>query len=151
MPAPKSRLVPKAEPYEPMEVAKKLYRKVSNACVKMPDRYSYILLTQTIELAGKAMDNVKMALSVESPLALCEVEFRHGCWVKARAMLKALSNRFDRFVEVPDVLRYNDPNTNRKKGLTINEIEEIADLVNYELYLIDESLERDKRRFKSIK
>lgn len=149
MPAPKSRLIQENKPFAPVDNAIRLYRKVVEVCLKMPKRYTYLILQDVIELAGRVMDNAKGANSV-FPTNQHEVQIRRDYWIHARANLQALSTRIDRFLEVPGTLTYHDERSDKTKGVTTKELEEIADLIGAEMALITKALEEEKKRFKSL-
>lgn len=149
MPAPKSRLLQEKKPFAPVDTAIKLYKKVVEVCAKMPKRYTYLLLQDVLQLAGRVMDNAKGANSV-FPTNQHEVQIRRDYWIHARANLQALSTRIDRFMEVPGTLNYHDEKTGRTKGVTLKELEDVADLIISEMALITSALEDEKKRFKNL-
>lgn len=149
MPAPKSILWEKRKPFAPVDLPPKLYKKVVDACLKMPKRYTYLILQDVVQLAGRVMDNAKAANSV-FPTNQHEAQIRRDYWIYARADLEALSSRIDRFLEIPETLRYKDEISGRTKGITESELEEIADLIIQERGLITKALESDKERFKNL-
>ena len=152
MPAPKSILerMNHENGFMPVDVSIQLYKKVVAACLKMPKRYTYLLLQQVINLAGEVMDNAKMANSV-FPTNQHEVQIRRDYWIKARASLQALSTRVDRFLEVPGTLTYQNENTGRISGITVNELAEIADLIEAEQQYLTNALKREQNRFKDLR
>lgn len=149
MPAPKSILFEEKKPFAPVDTTKVLYKKTIDACLKMPKRYTYLLLQDVVHLAGLVMDNAKGANSV-FPANQHEVQIRRDYWIHARANLEALSSRIDRFLEIPNTLRYKDEESGRIKGITISELEEIADLINLEKDLLKKTLESEKERYKHL-
>ena len=150
MPAPKSRLINEKRPFAPVDTAKKLYKKVLDMCLKMPKRYTYLLLTDVIHCAADVKRNTKGANSV-FPTNQHEAQIRRDYWIHARAALQGLSSFIDDFLDIPDTLQYHDPASDRTKGVTIHELEEIADLINSEMGLITKALEDEQRRFRSMK
>lgn len=150
MPAPKSRLLNEKRPFAPVDTAKKLYKKVLDMCLKMPKRYTYLLLTDVIHCAADVKRNTKGANSV-FPTNQHEAQIRRDYWIHARAALQGLSSFIDDFLDIPDTLQYHDPASDRTKGVTIHELEEIADLINSEMGLITKALEDEQRRFRSMK
>lgn len=150
MPAPKSRLLNEKRPFAPVDTAKKLYKKVLDMCLKMPKRYTYLLLTDVIHCAADVKRNTKGANSV-FPTNQHEAQIRRDYWIHARAALQGLSSFIDDFLDMPDTLQYHDPASDRTKGVTLHELEEIADLINSEMGLITKALEDEQRRFRSLK
>lgn len=151
IPAPDSRWLANREkkPFAPVDTAIKLYQKVVMVCLKMPRRYTYLMLKDVIELSGQAMDNAKMANSV-FPTNQHEVQIRRDYWIHARATVQALSTRIDRFFDARWTLQYHDERTGKTKGISIGELEEIADLIGQEQALITEALQSEKERFKNL-
>lgn len=121
MPAPKSILTEKPKPYAPVTNAIAIYEKTLHICLKMPKRYTYLILQDVIRLAGEVMDNTKKANSVFAQ-NLHEAQIRKDYWINARASLQALSSRIDRFIDAPQSLRYRDEHSNHTKGVTWSSI-----------------------------
>lgn len=115
----------------------------------MPKRYTYLLLKDVIELSGKVMDNAKMANSV-FPTNQHEAQIRRDYWIHARSCLQALSTRIDRFLEVPTTLTYRDERSGKIKGVSMNELIEIVDLINSEINLLTEQLKSETERYKNL-
>ena len=149
LPAPDSILTRKKDEFPPLAIAKKLYKRTLDACLKMPKRYTYLILQDVIQIAGHILDDVKRANSVYVTNAH-EFQIRRDYWISARANLEALSTRIDTFLEIPDTLRYKDEQSGRIKGITISELEEILDLTDQELGLVSRTLESEKERYKYL-
>lgn len=149
MPAQKSRLRKEKRPFAPVDTAITLYKRVLAACLKMPKRYTYLILKDVIDLSGAVMDNAKCANSV-FPTNAHEAQIRIDFWIVARAKLQALSSRIDRFLEIPDTLTYHDEQSGKSKGITVHELDEIADLIIEEMALLTSTIESDRERFKSL-
>ena len=115
----------------------------------MPKRYTYLLLKDVIELAGRVMDYAKMANSV-FPTNQHEAQLRRDYWIRARSSLQALSTRIDRFVEVPGTFSYHDNSQHKTKGVKERELVEIADLIISEMNLLTTTLESEKERFENL-
>ena len=149
MSAPKSILAEMRQPFAPVDKTKVLYKKTLDACLKMPKRYTYLVLQDVIHLAGLVMDNAKAANSIR-PRNQHEAQIRRDYWLNARANLQALSSRIDRFLEIPETLRYKDEISGRSKGITVSELCEIADLINEEMGLLTSTLENELQRYKNL-
>ena len=145
MPAPKSILTEKPKPYAPVTNAIAIYEKTLHICLKMPKRYTYLILQDVIRLAGEVMDNTKKANSVFAQ-NLHEAQIRKDYWINARASLQALSSRIDRFIDAPQSLRYRDEHSNHTKGVTMNELKELAELMIKEQSLIKSAIDADKKK-----
>lgn len=113
----------------------------------MPKRYTYLILKDMLHLASEVRRFAKGANSV-FPTNEHEAQIRKDYWIHARANLQGLSGTIDDFLEIPAVLNYKD--TGKTKGVTIHELEEIADLINEEMRLIANQIETEKKRYKNI-
>ena len=149
MPAPNSILTRNRNEFPPLVIARKLYKRTLDACLKMPKRYTYLILQDVIQIAGHILDDVKRANSVYVTNAH-EFQIRRDYWISARANLEALSTRIDTFLDIPDTLRYKDEQSGRMKGITISELEEIADLICQERGLVSKTLESEKERYQNL-
>lgn len=144
MPAPKTVLREEKRPFAPVDTANKLFRKVLQISVKMPKRYTYLLLQDFLGHARRVRDCAKMGNSVFAKNDH-EKQTRIDYWIEARAELQALSSGLDDFLEMPDTLTYKDAQTGKSKGVTINELGEIADLINQEMALLTKQLEIERK------
>ena len=115
----------------------------------MPRRYTYLILKPVIKLAGKVMDNAKMANSV-FPTNAHEAQMRRDYWIKARANLQALSTRVNRFIEASGTLTYHDEAARKTKGITEKDLGELADLILQEQKLIKDIMETEKERYRNL-
>ena len=149
MPAPKSRLRIEERPFAPVDNARKLYAKTLKLCLKMPKRYTYLVLQNVIELAARVRDNAKAANSV-FPTNAHEAQIRRDYWIHARAALQSLALAVDSFLDIPDTLQYRDGTTGKTKGITVKELEELADLINREQALLTKQLKDEHERFKNL-
>ena len=149
MPAPKSILIEKKQPFAPVDTTKVLYKRTLDACLKMPKRYTYLILQDVVQLAGSVMDHARKANSIRVGNQH-EAQIRRDYWIHALADLEALSGRIDTFLEIPDTLRYKDEQSGRVKGITEHELGEIADLIKIERKLIEKTLESEKDRYKHL-
>ena len=151
MPAPESRLIKVQEkrPFAPVDTAIRLYVLTERLCMKMPRRYTYLILKPVIKLAGKVMDNAKMANSV-FPANAHEAQMRRDYWIKARANLQALSTRVNRFIEASGTLTYHDEAARKTKGITEKDLGELADLILQEQKLIKDIMETEKERYRNL-
>lgn len=143
MPAPKSVLREEKRPFAPVDTANKLFRKVLSVTKKMPKRLTYLLLMDFLGHARRVRDCTKMGNSVFATNEH-EKQMRIDYWLEARAELQALASGLDDFLEMPDTLTYKD--SGKTKGVTLNELGEIADLINQESALITKQLEIERNR-----
>lgn len=144
--------VPKSErgqsAYEVVNTAGKLYKMTVDLCIKLPKRYTFLVLQPIVELAGKVADYTKAANSV-FPANQHEAQLRRDYFLHARATLQALISKTGLLLEVPGVLTYRDGD--KTKGVTHKELEEWAALMNSEVKLISGAMNKDKERFKNLK
>ena len=146
MSVPKSERTPSG--YEAVHVPEVLYEKVIHVCTKMPRRYTYIILKDTVETAGKILDYATAANSV-FPTNQHEAQMRRDYWIKARAFNQILSRRINRFINSPGSLTYIDEK-GKKKGVTKNELKEIMDLIIKEQSLITGTIKSESNRYKNL-
>ena len=146
MSVPKSERSPSG--YEAVHVPEVLYDKVIHVCSKMPKRYTYLILKDTVEIAGKIMDYTAAANSV-FPTNQHEAQLRRDYWIKARALNQALSRRINRFIKAQGSLTYIDENWKRK-GVTKNELKEIMDLIIQEQALITGTIKAEANQYKNL-
>ena len=143
MALPKSKT--KESNYQVVETARILRKKVLDACLKLPRRYTFLLLQDTMHVANDVMHLCKSANSV-FPTNPSEVQMRINYWIQARASLQALSSDIDEIAEIPSILTYSF--TGKKKGVTRHEIDELGALINKEMGLIKKAIEVDRKRFR---
>lgn len=134
--------------FEVVNTAFDLYKYTLDLCIKMPRRYTYLVLQPIVDLAGQVADYTKCANSV-FPSSAHEAEIRRDYFIRARATLQALIGRANVLMEFSGVLTYKDEK--KTKGVTAHEIERWAFLMNKELALIKGAMENDKKRFKDLK
>ena len=149
MPAPKSilRTSKEKKPFAPVDNASTLYTKVVQLCLKMPKRYTYLILQPVIHVAAEVMEETKKANSV-FPQNQREYQIRRNHWIEARASLQALSSHIDRLVELPGVLSVKE--NGKKRQITEHELFEIGSLIISEMALIKHQLSEEKERYKDL-
>ena len=134
--------------YEVVNTAGDLYNKTIQICLKLPKRYTYLVLQPIVELAGKVADYTKSGNSVY-PSNAHEVQIRRDYFIHARATLQSLISRANIIIDIPTVLTYKDGD--KTKGVTKNELQEWADLMGKEDRLIAGAMKKDKERYKDLK
>lgn len=133
--------------YQVVDNAENLESKIIKMCVKLPKRYTDLLLIKIVDLAGDIATYVRVANS-NFPRNQHEAQIRRDDFVRAYGLTQALSGKINHLLLIPSVLRYKADN--KEKGVTINELCEVADIVELEMNLIKGSLESDKKRFKNL-
>lgn len=136
-----------ASGFQVIDTARKLKKKVLQICVKLPKRYTDLILLDTVQDAKDVARYTRKANSV-FPHNKHEAQIRLDYWIKAFATLQALSDDLNDIIDIPSVLRYKI--SGKEKGVTINEINEIAELINQEFELIKGALNSDRKRFEKL-
>ena len=134
--------------YEAVHIPEVMYDKVIKICTKMPKKYTYLILKDTVEIAGRIVDHVVAANSI-FPTNQHEAQMRRDYWIKARALNQALSRRINRFICAEGSLMYIDAN-GRKKGVTRSELKEVMDLIIREQALITGTIKAETNRYKNL-
>ena len=147
IPAPNSILVETFErkPFAPVDTAISIYKETLRLCLKMPKRYTYLILQDVIHLAGEVMDYSKKANSVFAHNAH-EQQIRIDFWIYARSSLQALSTRIDRFLEVPGTLNCKDEETGKSKRITRKELLNLLDLIISEQNLLTNQIKEESEK-----
>ncbi len=134
--------------FQVVDTAIQIYKKTLNICLRMPNRYTYLVLEPIIKLAGEVMDNVKKANSIIPSLTSpnpVDVQLRRQHFVNAYASLQALITRMNYFIESPDVLRQKDGK--KTYGVTRSELTELSQMMRTEFTLIKGAIASDSKRF----
>ena len=118
--------------YQVVDTAQELYRKVIAMCIKLPKRYTPLVLQPFVELASEVADNTKCANSV-FPHNQHEVQIRLDYWIVAKAKLQALSSKLNNISEIPSVLRYKVNNAER---ITIYYVTQLSIIIIYLLFIL---------------
>lgn len=134
--------------FEVVSNALDLYKFTLNLCLKMPRRYTFLVLQPIVDLAGKVADHTKCANSV-FPSNAHEAQIRADYYIRARAELQALIGRAGTMAEVSGLLTYQDEK--KTKGVTEHELEKWSYMMYKELSLIKGAMDNDKKRFKDLK
>lgn len=117
-------------------------------CLKMPRRYTYLILTRLIDTANDIADYCHEGNFV--PKNAHEVQMRRDCFLRARGLLTSLISKVSRFLDTPEILTYKDPKTGDVKQITVSEYDEYIDLLDNELNLITGTLNSDMDRYKDL-
>ena len=133
--------------YQVVDTAITIYGKVLDICLRMPNRYTYLILQPIMILAGEVQDNVKKGNSIipnkDNPNMVDIIE-RRKYFLAAHASLQALITRLNFFIDCPQTLRQGKE---RKYGVTRPELTELSALLRKEFALIKGSLDSDAKRF----
>ena len=134
--------------FEVVNNALDLYKFTLSLCLKMPKRYTFLVLQPIVELAGNVADYTKCANSV-FPTNAHEAQMRIDYYIRARAELQALISRAGILFEASGALNYKDEK--KTKGVTAHEIEKWSYMMYKELSLVKGAVENDRKRFKNLK
>lgn len=118
--------------YQIITTANQLYTLVLKLCLKMPKRYTYLVLQSIIDRADKVCYYVKGS-KVDIPHNSKEAQIKLNYLLHAEAALDDLSWKTEFFMDNPNGLTYRDEEHNGKtKGITYQNLEEVYNLINKE-------------------
>lgn len=135
--------------FQVIDTARDLKKKVLQICIKLPKRYTDLILKDTVQDAKDVARYTRKANSI-FPHNQHEAQIRIDYWIEAMATIQSLSDDINDVSDIPSVLRYKDFNTGKDKGVTMNELDEIVDMVNSEIELIKGCLISDRKRFEKL-
>ena len=133
--------------FQVIDTSRELKRKMIQICVKLPKRYTDLILKDAVADSKAVARYTRIANSI-FPTNQHEAQIRIDNWMLARATLEVLSDDLNDILEIPSVLRYNE--SGKSKGVTINELDEISDLIDLETKLVKGCLEKDRKRYKQL-
>ena len=147
MSVPKSKQKPSG--FAVVDTALKIYGNILDICLRMPNRYTYLILLPILNLASDTADYVKEGNSVipnaKSPDP-DDVRLRRLYFQKARATLQALISKMNFFLLKPDIVR-KKMKDGKTVGITENELDGLSEEMRKELTLIGGVLEKDEKRY----
>ena len=141
---PKSKRKPNE--FDVERVAGKIYKAVCVLCRKSIGYYPEFLVKDMARLAGEVAEHTRKGNFI--PKDVDEFRYRRFCFLSASGSLSALSGRIDVYLEYPELLQNNIGN--RKHGVHIAELNEIADFITKEEELLNGILKSDTKRFGSF-
>ena len=147
MSVPKSKQKPSG--FAVVDTALKIYGNILDICLRMPNRYTYLILLPILNLASDTADYVKEGNSVipnaKSPDP-DDVKLRRLYFQKARATLQALISKMNFFLLKLDIVR-KKMKDGKTVGITENELDGLSEEMRKELTLIGGVLEKDEKRY----
>ena len=147
MSVPKSKQKPSG--FAVVDTALNIYGNILDICLRMPNRYTYLILLPILNLASDTADYVKEGNSVipnaKSPDP-DDVKLRRLYFQKARATLQALISKMNFFLLKPDIVR-KKMKGGKTVGITENELDGLSEEMRKELTLIGGVLEKDEKRY----
>lgn len=134
--------------FQVVDTATKIYNHILDICLRMLNRYTYLILQPILNLAGDVADNAKCGNSIipdpTHPNKI-DVNLRRAYFQKARASLQALITRMNFFVDRPQVLRHKIGD--REIGVTEKELNQLAEDMRTEAALLKGVVDRDQKRY----
>ena len=138
-----------ASKFQVVDTATKIYNQILDICLRMPNRYTYLILQPILTLSGEVADNTKKGNSIipdpENPNQI-DVNLRRRYFQMARASLQALILRMNFFLDRPQVLRHKIGD--REIGVTEKELDQLAEDMRTEFSLIKGVIEADQKRYR---
>ena len=135
--------------YEVVYTGSKIYKSVLKICLKMPKRYTYLILQDIMNLANKVCDYTKGAKSFD-PLNTKQAQIQISYFIHAGAALDALSGKIDTFLQIPEALSYKDQENKKTKGVTKKQLQELIIYINTERNLIEDSIKTIRKIFPDL-
>lgn len=135
--------------YEVVNTSSKLYKAILKICLKMPKRYTYLVLKDLIDLANKVSDYTRGAKSFV-PLNTKQAQIQISYFLHAAAALDALSGKINIFLQLPDTLTYKDEDNKKTKGVSVHELQEISNYINFERIYIEQDIEKIRENFPNL-
>lgn len=121
--------------------------KILDICLRMPKRYTYLILQPLVNHAGDAADYVREGNSV-FPKNKHEAQIRRDYVIRSYCSLQALSRRINRFLTHPQVLTHTIGD--KTVGVKAGELEELAKMINEEFAMLKDMLGKDEIRYKNL-
>lgn len=134
--------------YQVVDTGQEIYTAAVNLALKMPKRYTYLVLKDFVELAGKVADYTKAGNSV-FPTNQHEAQIRRDYFIHAHASLQSLISRTNRFLEIPESLQSVDED-GKVRRVTIGELNSLLHLLLEEANVLRGAMEKDKERFRKL-
>lgn len=146
-------MVPKSKQkesgFKAVDLSIEIYNDILDLCLKMPNRYTYLILQPILQLAGEIMDNMVTAngidYSKDDPRFLqSDVNQRHRYFMNAKGKMEALATRLNFFLINPKSLRHKVGG--KEIGVTPPELDALSEKMDLELSLIDGVIQSDLGR-----
>lgn len=136
--------------FQIITTANQIYTLILRLCLKMPKRYTYLVLQPIIDRADKMCYYVKGA-KVDIPHNSKEAQVKLNYLLHAEATLDDLSWKTEFFMDNPNGLTYKDESQNGKtKGITYQNLEQLYNLINKERQLIQEEKVKTRKDFPEL-
>ena len=142
--------VPKSEQpeshYEVVDNAYKIYNKVLDICMRMPKRYTDLVLKDIVHDAHRMASECKEGNS-GVPKFHNDFLIRREHFLRAYGKVEALSSDMDFFLFRPQVLSYFDQAEHKTVGVSKGDLKDISAMLRKEKALIAGTLEKELERF----
>lgn len=137
-------------PYLVCSNAEKIYELTIKLCAKLPKRYGVLIASDVVKKAEEVAAHLHSANVIYLTKDTFYEEFieRRLCFQRARGSLADLSFKVNLLISAPSCLRSYNPETGKTSGVTINEIKELAKLIQSEKNLIHGAMASDRKRYK---
>lgn len=137
-------------------ISENLFKECLRVCIKMPRRYTNLVLSPIIEFAGQITDNVHKAneIFLSEHTRSSDAERRLNYINMALENLGALSFRINVFLYMPEGITYYDPKDKSNTKIIFGNMEQIALLIDEERRTLKGLLRHDKdfiNRYRLIK
>lgn len=136
-----------------MDTAADIYWMVLAICIRMPKRYTNLVLDPIAVLAGEVMDEVIKGNSAipnaEAPDPTV-LQIRKTHFIEALSSLEALIQRMNFFIANPNMIDHEiigKSGTKIRMRVTEAQLVELAELMRKEVTLIKGTIKKDEERF----
>ena len=139
--------------FQVVDTAADIYWMVLAICIRMPKRYTNLVLDPITVLAGEVMDEVIKGNSVipnagaPDPAVL---QIRKTHFIEALSSLEALIQRMNFFIANPNMIDHEiigKSGTKIRMRVTEAQLVELAELMRKEITLIKGTIKKDEERF----
>ena len=135
--------------FQIVTTAGKIYTLILKLCLKMPKRYTYLVLQSIIDRADKLCYYTRGS-KVDQPLNIKQAQIKMSYLIHAAAALDDLSGKVDFFISNPNGLTYRDEEKGKVKGITYQNLEEVSTLINQERELIEQEKIKTRKQFPNL-
>ena len=139
--------------FQVVDTATDIYWTVLAICIRMPKRYTDLVLDPIVSLAGEVMDEVikgNSAIPNASAPDPTVVKIRKTHFTEALSSLEALIQRMNFFIANPNMIDHEiigRSGTKIRVRVTEAQLIELAELMRKEITLIRGTIKKDEERF----
>lgn len=132
--------------YEPVDNAAQIFKKTIDICLRVPKRYTIILL-QYIARDAHSMASCAVRANSIHPACLSEYHTRRALWQEGLSWLNALDQDFSLFLYDPKCLTYFENSETPTKGVSHTDLNVLASLIHKQYALFTSAMVSDEERF----